>query len=558
MTFNLSKHKNDLLFCPLGGSGEIGMNMNLYYMDGKWLMIDYGAGFAEDYLPGIDMIVPDISFIEKYKDDLLGVVITHAHEDHLGAIPYIWEELGMPIYATPFTAAFLREKLGSNHPACKKGVIREIQQGSKFELGPFDLELVQITHSVPEMNAVLVRTKFGNIFHSGDWKLDPKPVVGAVSDFDKMRKIGDEGVLAMISDSTNVFSPGTSGSEGDLQESLIELVGQCKKMVIVTTFASNVARVVSIAEAARKNGRKVILAGRSLWRIVAAAKASGYLKDAPEFHEATELKRFKREEVLIISTGCQGEPMAATSKIATGNHRDITVRPEDSIIFSSKIIPGNDKRIFRLFNQFIKLGAEVLTEKDHFVHVSGHPNVDDMHEMYKMIRPQVAIPVHGEHVHMHEHVRLAKSWGVPSTIQVGNGDVVRLGPGAPEKITMVKAGEMGVDGNFLLSPDSKIMRMRRKLQRDGVLVVTLILNKHGEPAIRPIVSAPGTLDPKEDDDIFEDIMFEIEEALADSVKSSKKSPQEDRIENITRSATRRVLKAVLAKNPPIEVNIKRI
>jgi ribonuclease J len=557
MTLNLKKHKNDFLFLPLGGSGEIGMNMNLYYLNGKWLIADFGAGFAEDYLPGIDMTVPDISFIQKYKDDIVGIVLTHAHEDHLGAIPYLWNELEVPVYATPFTAAFLKAKLNDNRGA-KGVIINEVEQGSSFKLGPFDLELVQITHSVPEMNAIFIRTEYGNIFHSGDWKLDPNPMLGDKSDIQKLKKYGKEGVLAMVSDSTNVFSPGTSGSEGDLRKSLIDLVGQCEKMVVVTTFASNVARIESIAVAARENGRKVILAGRSLWRIVQAAKDSGYLQDAPEFLEADQIGKYPREKVLVISTGCQGEPLAATNKIANGSHRDIVLKPNDSVIFSSKIIPGNDKRIFRLFNNLIKLGVEVLTEKDHFVHVSGHPNVDDMKNMYGMIKPQISIPVHGEGVHIKEHARLAKEWGVKQTIELEDGVVVKLAPDSAEKVSLVNAGELGIDGNFLLAPDSSIMKMRRKIQRDGVVVVTLVLDNKNMLAINPVISAPGALDKNEDDDIFEDMIYEIEGVLADNSKGTKKQQSDERIMNVTRSAVRRIMKREVGKAPPIEVNIERI
>jgi ribonuclease J len=557
MTLNLTKHKNDLLFLPLGGAGEIGMNLNLYHLDGKWLMADFGAGFAEDYLPGVDMIVPDITFIKKYKKDIVGCVLTHAHEDHLGAIPYLWDELECPIYATPFTAAFLKAKLMDNR-GFKKVEIIEKPVGSAFNLGPFELEYVEITHSAPEMNGVFIRTKHGNVFHSGDWKFDPRPMIGPVSDEKKLKKYGDEGVLAMISDSTNVFSKGHSKSEGDLRDSLIELVSGCEKLVIVTTFASNVARIESVAEAAKANGRKVILAGRSLWRIVQAAKDSGYLKDAPEFLEEEQINKHPREKLLVISTGCQGEPMAATNKIANGEHRNIKVKPHDTIIFSSKIIPGNEKKIFRLFNKLVKLGMEVLTEKDHFVHVSGHPNVEDMKHMYSLIRPKISIPVHGEDVHIHEHARLAKEWGVPECIQVGNGIVTKLAPGAPERIAEVQAGELGIDGNFLLSPDSQIMRMRRKLQKDGIIIVTLIYNKSGKLALKPLISAPGTLDPQEDQDIFEDMIDEIENALEENSHGSKKQDSDERRENVTRSAVRRIIKREAGKTPPIDVIIERL
>ena len=557
MKFNLKDYKNDLLFLPLGGAGEIGMNMNLYYLDGKWLVADFGAGFAEDYLPGVNMTVPDITFIKQYKKDIVGIVLTHAHEDHLGAIPYLWDELAVPIYATPFTAAFLKAKLKDNKPNIPV-LINQVEQGSKINLGPFQLELAQITHSVPEMNAIFIRTKYGNIFHSGDWKFDHDPQLGSKSDEAKLKKFGNEGVLAMVSDSTNVFSPGVSGSEGDLRKSLIKLVQDCKQLVVVTTFASNVARIESIATAAHKNGRKVILSGRSLWRIVQAAKDSGYLKDAPEFLEDDQISKYPREKLLVISTGCQGEDLASTNKIASSNHRNIVMKPNDTIIFSSKIIPGNEKRIFRLFNKFVRLGVSVLTEKDHFVHVSGHPNKDEMRHMYMMIKPQISIPVHGEDVHINEHARLAKEeWGVKETLRAENGVVIKIAPGVPEKVARVQAGELGVDGYFLLSPDCNIMKMRRKMQRDGIVIATLILDRNSELKIDPVISAPGTLSRTEDGDIFEDIIYEIKDALKQNASGSKKMQSDDRIENVTRSAIKRVIKREVGKMPPIEVNIVR-
>lgn len=553
MTLNLKKHKDDLLFLPLGGANEIGMNLNLYHLDGKWLMADFGAGFAEDYLPGVDMIVPDISFIREHKKDLLGIVLTHAHEDHLGAIPYLWNELGCPVYATPFTANFLKEKLADNRGSGKVK-INQVENESSFKLGPFEIELVQITHSVPEMNAAFIRTRHGNIFHSGDWKFDPNPMVGRDTNIKKLKAFGKEGVLAMVSDSTNVFNEGHSQSEGDLRKSLTQLVADCKNLVVVTTFASNVARIESIAKAAEKNGRRVILAGRSLWRIVRAAQDSGYLQDAPDFLEDEAIKKHPREKLLVIATGCQGEPMAATNKIATSSHRNIKVKPDDTVIFSSKIIPGNEKKIFRLFNQFVRLGVEVLTEKDHFVHVSGHPNIDEVKEMYGYIKPEIAIPVHGEQIHLHEHARLARKWGVKKAIQVENGLVTKLAPGEPEKIAMIQAGEIAIDGNFLLPTSSPIIKMRRRMQREGVIIVTVVLGSNGL-LVPPVISAPGVLDNKEDADIFEDMSEEIEDALHESFHGTRKQKADERIENVVRSAVRRIIRPVLGKDPVIEVNV---
>lgn len=557
MKFNDKKHKDSLLFLPLGGSGEIGMNMNLYQLDGKWLMVDCGAGFAEDFMPGIDMIVPDTDFIQSRKKDLVGLVLTHAHEDHLGAIIHVWHEFkDVPIYATPFTAAFLRAKLNENKIQ-EKIIIKVIKPGSKFKAGPFDLEMVEITHSVLEMNGLFIKTKHGTVFHSGDWKLDPKPMLGNPTDIKKLTKFGDDGVLAMVSDSTNVFSPGVSGSEGDLRESMIKIVADCKNLVIVTTFASNIARIETIAKAAEAAGRHVILAGRSLWRIVRAAKEAGYLENMPPVHEDDIFGKYPKDKLLVISTGCQGEPLAATAKIAHNNHRKIRVTPGDNVIFSSKIIPGNDKRLYRMFNKFVKLGVEIITERDHFVHVSGHPNRDELKNMYEMIRPKIAIPVHGEDVHMHEHMKLAKEWGVPNAIQIENGVITKLAPGEPQNIGKAETGFYGIDGNFLLAPDSNIMRMRRRMQNDGIVSVTLIMNDN-HLRTRPIIVAPGVLDSEEDEDIFDAIIVEIENVVNQYLNSRKKKTSDTQLQNLIKSAVRRVVKPEIGKNPPVLVTIEKI
>lgn len=558
MTFNTKKHKNDLLFLPLGGAGEIGMNLNLYHLDGKWLIIDFGAGFADDFLPGVDMIVPDVSFIEQNQADIVGLVLTHAHEDHLGALTHLWGSVKFPIYATPFTAAFLKLKLLENgiQPKTK---INIVQPGSQFSVGPFDLEMIQLTHSVPEMNAVIVKTKHGNIFHSGDWKLDPDPMIGPVSEMDKLKSIGDEGILAMVSDSTNVFSKGKSGSEGDLRTSLFKLISECTNLVIVTTFASNVARLESIAKAAGAAGRKIVIAGRSIWRIINAAKEAGYLKDLPEFLDESQIKSFHRSEILIIATGCQGELMAAVNKIVNNNHRNIKILPGDSVIFSSKIIPGNEKRIFRLFNQLARDGIEVLTEKDHFVHVSGHPNRDDLKEMYEVVRPKIAIPVHGEDVHMVEHVKLAKSFGVKEAIKIANGEIVKLAPGNVQKIGTVASRELAVDGNSLLDPKGAVMKMRRRIQKDGVVVVTIILD-NSNLVCEPVVCAPGLLDLIDDKELVAMIQEELCEVVEVFLRTNAHKIRHsiERLDNIARAAIRRIIRIETGKNPPIEITVKFI
>lgn len=557
MTFEIKKHKDQLLFIPLGGSGEIGLNMNLYHVNGKWLMVDFGAGFAEDFLPGVDMILPDIQFIETYKPHLVGLVLTHAHEDHLGAIVYLWEYFDCPIYATPFTAAFLKEKIADSDLK-KKPKIIEVKPNSIFEVGEFGIEMIQITHSVPEMNAVLIRTPYGNIFHTGDWKFDHNPMIGEATDEARIRRCGDEGILAYIGDSTNVFSPGWSGSEGDLRESLIKLIGGCKQMVLVTTFASNVARIESIVRAAEACGRHVVLAGRSLWRITRAAQESGYLTDLKHpFLDELHVDEVARDKLLIIATGCQGEPLAAVNKIVNGTHRSIRVKPGDTVLFSSKMIPGNEKRILRLLNQFVKLGAEILTEKNAFVHVSGHPNRDELQRMYELARPKIAIPVHGEEAHMHEHAALARSWGVPHVVQVNNGDVIRLAPGAPEKISRVESGILAIDGKLLVAPDSDIMRMRRKMRREGIIVVVLVVDE-GELIIEPSIIAPGVLDPALDRELLRALEEEVEEALEKNYAASRKGRTRERMEQVVRSVIRRMIRNEINKNPPIEIVIRDV
>ncbi|MCH2036995.1 MAG: ribonuclease J [Rickettsiales bacterium] len=554
MSFNIKKHKDDLLFIPLGGAGEIGMNVNLYHLDGKWIIADLGAGFADDWLPGVDMIVADISFIREHRDDVLGIVLTHAHEDHLGGIQYLWDELECPVYATPFTASFLERKLADS--GYKKGEvpIHRIEPGSRFNLGPFDMELVEITHSVPEMNGIFIRTRHGNILHTGDWKLDPKPVVGADTNEAKLTAFGDEGVLAMVSDSTNIFSAGRSGSEGKLSESLEQLIASCKQMIAVTTFASNVARLESLAKAAQKAGRKVALAGRSLYRIKEAAQENGYLTDV-KFISIDEAARAPRDKVMIICTGCQGEPLAATNKLATGTHPQLKLLPGDTIIFSSKIIPGNEKRIYRLFNLLSQMQVNVMTEKDHFVHVSGHPNVEDVKRMYEMVRPQVSIPVHGEIVHMKEHARLARKWGIPKAIELENGKVIQLSEENTEAVSVVNSGYFALDGNCLLEPDGYVMKMRRRIRNDGVVVATVIVDDNYYLKTEPIISAPGILDENEDDDLFQQLISDMVLNYDDSRKKSKKFGKST-IENLVRSSIRRVMKSDIGKNPPIHVKIR--
>lgn len=553
MAINLKKYKDALLFLPLGGSGEIGMNLNLYHLNGKWLIADFGAGFAEDFLPGVDMIVPDISFLYEQREHIVGCMLTHAHEDHLGAIPFLWETLRFPIYATPFTAAFLKAKLDGEHINYSKK-IHEVTPGERVDIGPFSIDLISLTHSVPEMNAIVLRTPYGNILHTGDWKLDPDPIIGPVSDEKKLKRYGKEGILAMVCDSTNVFTPGTSGSEGQLRKSLTKQIKACTNLVVVTTFASNITRLETVAKAAEASGRQVILAGRSLWRIAQAAKDAGYLKDCPPLLEDSAFKRFSRDKLVVLATGCQGEPKATVAKMANNAHPMIRLVPEDTVIFASKIIPGNEKRIFRLFNAFVRNKIEVKTEKQHFVHVSGHPCRDELERMYALARPQIAIPVHGEDMHIHEHAKLARSLGIKHVIEVQNGTLVKLAPGTPEKIGQVECPILGVDGKSLRSPQSDVMRSRRRMRSDGVIAISILIkgNKlHGTPA----VVGPGVLEPKEDDDIEKSIIDQIAREINDAFKQPRKVSVEN-IKNIGHKVAKRVIKQDLGKEPLIRVMVE--
>jgi len=556
-SFNIKNHKNDLLFVPLGGSNEIGMNLNLYHHKGKWLMIDCGSGFADDYLPGVDMIIADSSFIEKYKKDIVGLILTHAHEDHLGGVQYLWNSLKCPIYTTTFTANFLKIRL-NEYDFAKNIKIHEVKSGSKINLDPFSLEMVPLTHSAPEMQAIMIRTEAGNILHTGDWKFDNDPILGKKADEELLKSYGDEGVLALVCDSTNVFNKGSSGSEGDVRKSLVDIIAGCPQMVVVSTFASNLARLDTIIHAAGLAGRKVVLTGRSLHRMMLAAQESGYFKDITPLISERDVSRFRREELLVIATGCQGEPLAATAKLASNAHHSIRLAPKDTMIFSSKIIPGNEKKIFRLFNIFVKLGVEVITERDHFVHVSGHPSIDELQKMYSLIRPNICIPVHGEPVHIHEHVKLAKKNGIKQAVEVENGSVVLLDPNNAKVISKVESGYLAVDGNYLLSVESPIFKARRRMREAGIVVASVVINKQGLLAANPILSMPGLLDPKEDMALVNLIKNDIKELVTIQQSQAKKALSDEQVIEAIKGTIRKTLKQEVNKSPVIIVNLEKV
>lgn len=556
MAFNPKNHTDKLLFTPLGGSSEIGMNVNLYQYKGKWIMMDLGAGFADDYAPGIDMLVADISFITKYKKDLLGLFLTHAHEDHLGAVVYLWQELKCPIYTTKFTKNFLLAKLKEYDFADQVKII-EVNSGDRIELGPFEIEMFPLTHSAPEMHGMFIRTEKGNILHTGDWKFDDDPLIGDVNDEKLLENYGKEGVLALVCDSTNVFNNKMSGSEGKLRESLIDIIAGCKKMVVVTTFASNLARIDTIIHAAEAAGRRVVISGRSLWRIIGAAKDSGYLQDISGFVDERDIGKYDRDKILVIATGCQGEPLAATNKLASRSHPNIKLAQGDTVIFSSKIIPGNEKSIFRLFNIFVKEGVEVITEKDHFVHVSGHPSSIELEKMHKLVKPAIAIPVHGEAVHIHEHAKLAREWGAKHAIEVENGSIVDLDYHNPKIIDKAETGYLCVDGNYLLPIDSPVIRMRRRMRESGIIILNLVINKRLQLAAPVNINSPGCLDPIEDAEFLNFMKAEIFDELSNLAKSKNKCSQ-DTLEQKARSVIRRCLKHEIGKSPIIQVSFTKI
>ncbi len=501
---HIEKYKDRFLFIPLGGACEVGMNLNLYHHNGpdengKWLMVDLGIGFAEAHFPGVEITLPKISFIEQYIDELAGLVLTHAHEDHLGAVTYLWHRLKCPIYATTFTAEILKAKFREMHMKEDTVPINIIQPNTPTEIGNFSVEMIHITHSIPEMHGLMIRTESGNVFHTGDWKLDPEPVVGSVTDEALLGRLGNEGVLAMVGDSTNIFNSGTSGSEGALKESLTNLITKYKDgLVIVTTFASNIARLHSVAMAAKAVGRKIVLVGRSLWRMYNAALNSGYLDDLDAFLEPHDIKRIKRSELLVICTGCQGEEMAAVNRIAHDDHPHLDVRKGDTIIFASKIIPGNEKRIFALFNKFCSIGVEVLSEMNEFVHVSGHPAQDEVRRMYELIKPKISIPVHGDRLRLHLHAKFARSLGVKHAIEVENGSVVLLDEMHPGVVGKVQSGYLAIDGKYIIDGQSVILNDRKAMQQHGVVFIVISTNGKDRSIRYVKIFAPGVLDYERD------------------------------------------------------------
>ncbi len=547
------KSKKELLFLALGGSGEIGMNVNLYCCDGKWLMVDLGMTFADPFYPGIDLVFADLDFIEQRLDDLVGVVLTHAHEDHIGAVPYFAQDLGVPLYATPFTAKLVHEKL------VEAGIEKEVELNvidhlDRFELGPFGIRYVPLAHSIAEGNALLIDTPHGKIFHTGDWKLDDEPRIGTPATEEELTAIGDEGILALVCDSTNVFNPKPSGSEGEVRAGLMEAVAAQKgRRVVVTTFASNVARLQTLGEVAEATGRRLCVAGRSLDRIIRVAKSCGYLKGFPELVHMDDAMDIPRGELLVLATGGQGEPRAALARIA-GEQHPIKLERGDVVLFSSRQIPGNELAIGRIQNSLVDKGVKLVTDKQSMIHVSGHPGRPELVALYDWIRPEILVPVHGEIRHMSEQAQLGLDEGIPKAILQKNGDLIRLAPDGPKKLSEERAGRLVLDGDIIAPADGEGVVARRKLSQNGLITAALAVRRDGVLASEVEIAAIGI--PLDED--MEAFVAEAKVEVAETLRNLKGDRKRDRtaVAEAVRLSVRRTGQRWSGKKPVVQVMLR--
>jgi ribonuclease J len=534
---------DDLVFAPLGGVGEIGMNLSLYGLgrEGarKWLAIDLGVAFAGDDLPGVDLIMPDIGFLIEERRNLVGLVITHAHEDHFGALIDLWPRLRVPIYTTPFTAALFAAKRLAE-PGAPDVPINVVALGARLTLGPFDVELVSMAHSIPESNGLIIRTPHGAVLHTGDWKLDPTPVLGLPTDEAKLRALGAEGCLALVGDSTNAVRDGRSPSETDVAKSLAELIGSAPARVAVTTFASNVARIRAVADAARACDREVVVVGRAMDRVVQVARETGYLNDVQEFRGTDAYGYLPHDKVVALCTGSQGEPRAALARIAKDEHPDVTLSRGDRVIFSSRTIPGNEKAVGAVINGLVTQGIEVITDRTHLVHVSGHPRRAEMTDLFSWVKPRIALPVHGEALHLAEHAALARKVGVPQVLTCRNGDLVRLAPDGPEIVDEVPQGRLYKDGRLLVAADARTVADRRRLGFVGIVCVALALDERGLLTADPAVELIGIPETDAEGEKFDAIAYD---AVLDTVENLPKPRRRDP-EEVAESVRRAVRAAV--------------
>ena len=552
--------KEEFIFCPLGGSGEIGMNMNLYAYGNpenrKWIIVDIGVTFADDTVPGVDLIYADPGFIVDKKEDLIGLVLTHAHEDHIGAIAHIWPKLLCDIYATPFTSVLIKEKFKEKKIDIGNK-LKIVKLNGKIQLGPFNIEFVTLTHSILEPNGLSIQTSSGTVLHTGDWKCDPNPLIGEKINEKKLKQIGDQGVLAMICDSTNVFNSGRSGSELDVRNSLLKIMGNKQKRIIITSFASNVARMESVFYCAKKIGRQISLVGRSMHRIYKAAKQCGYLNNLTELVDPRKAKKISREKIVYLCTGSQGEPSGAMMRISNGIHPDVFIEPGDTVIFSSKIIPGNEKKLYRLHNLLVKNNIEVISEENEFVHVSGHPNREDLKDMYNWVKPKSIIPVHGEYRHMSEHINFARKMQIPYPVKVENGDMVQLFPGEKPKVfDKAPVGRIYVDGNISVGEESQSIKDRKNLSYNGFLEITIIINNNGSMTKKPIISFRGIPSNDENSNFVSDMEDQIKKIC--KTFSLNNSNQEYNLIEALKTNCRKIVKEKTGKRPYTNINLVRI
>jgi ribonuclease J len=550
---------NSLHFIPLGGSEEFGVNLNVYALKNKWLAIDCGIGFAGHRYPGIDILLPDPKFLEDRMKDLVGLIVTHAHEDHIGAVPYLWKRLNCPIYCSPFTAEIMKQKM-NDISGNERAKIIVVKAGDTVDMGPFKVSFAHVSHSIPDALSAFIQTDAGNIVHSGDWNLDPNPVLGDLTDKESFKAFGDKGVLAYVGDSTNAEVPGRTGSETEVEKGLAALFPEIKGRIAITLFASNIGRVRSICRAAKSTGRKVVLMGRSLHRMVGAAVQCGYLRDIPEFYDMEDIDSIPDGQIVMLVTGSQGETNAMLSRISRGEHPSVSLRRGDTVIFSARPIPGNEEEINAVKNNLAATGVNVIGtgDTDHKIHISGHPCQDEILDMFQWVRPKIVIPVHGERSQLEAHARLARKSQIGSVVVPNNGSVIRITQKGAEIIDHVPTGLLAVEPNRILPAGHQAINARRKLQFTGTVHITLVMDDRGELVDDPKISTMGLIDPDdpEESGFEEDIALEVEDALADM--DSRRLGSDDDVAEQARIATRRLVSSVLGMKPKTSVHIVRV
>ena len=555
----MAKGGQELVYCSLGGAGEIGMNFNLFGYgkpgEYKWIIVDIGVTFSDDNIPGIEVILPNPEFIVNQKENLLGIVLTHAHEDHVGAIAHLWPMLECPIYATPFTAAIVREKFKElkinigNH-------LKIVKLSGNVKLGVFDIDYVTLTHSILEPNGLAISTPEGLVLHTADFKIDDDPLIGEKTDVKKLTELGKKGVLAMICDSTNIFNLGSTGSESSVRTGLLTVLEKMKNRIVITSFASNVARMETVFKVAEKIGRQVCLVGRSMNRIYQLARQCNYLQDIKVPIDVRDAKKIPKNKIVFLCTGSQGEQRAALARIANGTHPDLYLEKGDNVIFSSRIIPGNEKKLYKIFNDLSKSEINVLSEENSMIHVSGHPAREDLKKMYNWAKPKILIPVHGEQRHMAEHINFAKEMGVKFPVKVNNGEIIRLAPGEPQVIDKVTSGRVYLDGKVLIDNDSPVLKERRNMAANGYMEITVLISKNGQIKNNPIITLKGIPLIEEDES---EIEYDLEDVVMDTCKTFNlnNSKQEKNLIDTLKGNCRKLINDKSGKKPLVNINLVR-